>query len=157
MSIVESLRKIEDIGFMNKLRILTATTLIAGATSGIAIKSEVNRQNDPAHQSHHELYNRIYSLQTDLAKSGTLGSNGALLFPQAEVRIPDDPRLKELGQLKNQYDEESMKLQREMDSSLLKTVRWMWVVLGVPSTLLLGFNAIKTFIGNKKVVTQNTS
>lgn len=133
MANVESDRGIGQ--HVNGLRVLTAATILTGIASGVAIKSAIDFLTSPEQKINQQLLNRIQTINTELSDSGTLGSEGSLLFPRLEVRIPDDPRLKELGQLKNQYDAQTAKIYGEIDTPLEKA-RFPASIFGPISTLL---------------------
>lgn len=56
-------------------------------------------------------------LERTLFEQGTLGSEGGLLIRTIEIRDPTDPRVAELGQLKNQRDRACALAKSEYDHS----------------------------------------
>ncbi len=82
---------------------IAALISAAAGVGGIYGWMQEERIN-PARKECSDLGVQVLSLETELFKNGTLGSDGGLLIRYLEVRNPDDPQLRPWGQLKNKRD-----------------------------------------------------
>ncbi len=81
-----------------------AAVISAGVAAG-GIYGWVKQTENPLSQSCRALTSESLDLETKLFNEGTLGADGGLILNRyLEIRNPDDPRLKDLGQFKNQRD-----------------------------------------------------
>lgn len=93
------------------------------------------QQETSQHQLCQTLSTRVYSLEQALFDRGTLGSDGGLVIRYLEVRNPDDPNLREWGQMKNEMDKQCALASQENRQFLNEATRIV-AMLGLAVTLL---------------------
>ena len=111
------------------LRGAAAGTVLSIAALTAGIYGWVKQEQHPVDERCDQLSSQAYNLERELFESGTLGSDGGLIFRYLEVRDPTDSRVKEWGQLKNEKDK-ACAVARELSNNPVNTLSRMGAIGG---------------------------
>lgn len=108
-----------------------AGAALSGAVGTWGIYNEwISPPPNPIKDRCAELTAKVYSLESHLFKSGTLGSDGGLVVRYLEIRNPSDPQLPVWGQLKNEKDQACTQAQQEYINSPIAVLTRISAIAG---------------------------